>query len=192
MIIFITPILVCCIFGYNCMGLILSQSYEALSMASFDEVPFERIAERNHFCNLIASQQNGAIGIYSQVYLQGSQLVCDDCFIFFADVCLTFSSMCFNKRQEPCIYPCIDSGSWRIVGRWLILISASILIIRTSIWISSTKIFSALMFCHLRINSRPQKSQPLQLYQCNGLSIKCTLLTFILKLGTFHWRPLVS
>ena len=32
-------------------------------MASFDEVPFELIAERNHICNLIANQQNGAVGI---------------------------------------------------------------------------------------------------------------------------------
>lgn len=32
-------------------------------MAGFDEVPFELIAERNHFCNLIANQQNGAVGI---------------------------------------------------------------------------------------------------------------------------------
>ena len=32
-------------------------------MAGFDEVPFELIAEHNHICNLIANQQNGAIGI---------------------------------------------------------------------------------------------------------------------------------
>ena len=43
-------------------------------MAGFDEVPFELIAERNHFCNLIANQQNAAISICRQVYLQGSQL----------------------------------------------------------------------------------------------------------------------
>lgn len=55
-------------------------------MAGFDEVPFELIAERNHFCNLIANQQNGAIGIYHQVYLQASQLFFYDCFIFFPDV----------------------------------------------------------------------------------------------------------
>ena len=32
-------------------------------MAGFDEVPFELIVEHNHFCNLIANQLNGAIGI---------------------------------------------------------------------------------------------------------------------------------
>ena len=43
-------------------------------MAGFDEVPFELIAERNHFCNLIANQQNTAISNCRQVYLQGLQL----------------------------------------------------------------------------------------------------------------------
>ena len=94
--------------------------------------------------------------------------------------------------MEPCIYPCIDSRSWRIVGHWLIMISASILI-RTSIWISSTKIFSALMFCHLRINSRPQKSQLLVVLPMQWANYKYIhYLTLNLKLGTFYWQQLVS
>ena len=34
-------------------------------MAGFDEVPFELIAECNHFCNLIANQQNAAIEVFA-------------------------------------------------------------------------------------------------------------------------------
>ena len=58
-------------------------------MAGFDEVPFELIAEHNHFCNLIANQQNAAISICRQVYLQGSQLFFMIVSIFFSNVCLT-------------------------------------------------------------------------------------------------------
>ena len=58
-------------------------------MADFDEVPFELIAERNHFCNLIANQQNAAISICCQVYLQGSQLFFMIVSILFSNVCLT-------------------------------------------------------------------------------------------------------
>ena len=58
-------------------------------MAGFDEVPFELIAERNHFCNLIANQQNAAISICRQVYLQGSQLFFMIVSNFFSNVCLT-------------------------------------------------------------------------------------------------------
>ena len=59
-------------------------------MAGFDEVPFELIAERNHFCNLIANQQNGAIGIYHQVYLQASQLFFFMIVLYFPDVVYAF------------------------------------------------------------------------------------------------------
>ena len=58
-------------------------------MAGFDEVPFELIAERNLFCNLIANQQNAAVSICRQVYLQGSQLFFMIVSILFSNVCLT-------------------------------------------------------------------------------------------------------
>ena len=65
-------------------------------MAGFDEVPFGRIAERNHFCNLIANQQNGAIGI--------CRVTCDDCLIF-SDVCLNQSTHAIISRGLYIFYP---------------------------------------------------------------------------------------
>ena len=76
-------------------------------MAGFDEVPFELIAERNHFCNLIANQQNAAISICRQMYLQGSHFFFMIVSIFFQIYALLkyYTYICFNKKWNPAYTP---------------------------------------------------------------------------------------